>query len=440
MSRSVAKFLDSRKEQDAETVVIRPSATSLLCIDSDDRYQNFGQRRTNPTFPFQFNVQKGEAILNGFFKRMALTEFRMNWTMPNISEAWLNSNIIFSWKVSGGTATDSVLTLRDGFYDARNIATALQDGIQSLSSSLANFTVTSTFSETTELVFTAASGSNITFCLKPISATSKYRQLFDMINAPPTGTTTYSTQVLTGIPDLRATDYIDIVCSQLTYNQELKDTTSAPIARDMLARIYMDDPVGSSSIVTTNVLSATTSASASITAISSISPPIGTSDIVVFTVSAAPTSFFIGAACSVTGITGNLTLNGSGTIIGKNASGNTITVQYDDAPVVTGTPVVTSGTITSTQLAYTQTPVVEWDDRVNGVTPFVLYRQFPYPKQIRWNKDMPIGNLTFTLYDDQGRNIQDLWNALEIQQVYPDPLTVFANSTSFNFTMLVSED
>jgi hypothetical protein len=75
---------------------------------------------------------------------------------------------------------------------------------------------------------------------------------------------------------------------------------------------------------------------------------------------------------------------------------------------------------------------------VNGVSPFVIYRQFPYPKQIRWNNKMPIGNLTFELYDDQGRNIQDLWNS-----AYP-PATpeglAYANSFVWNATMLISED
>jgi hypothetical protein len=38
-----------------------------------------------------------------------------------------------------------------------------------------------------------------------------------------------------------------------------------------------------------------------------------------------------------------------------------------------------------------------------GCAPFMLYRQFPYPKQMRWNAEQNIGSyLTFQVYDDFG--------------------------------------
>jgi hypothetical protein len=36
-----------------------------------------------------------------------------------------------------------------------------------------------------------------------------------------------------------STQYIDIVCSQLTYNQDVKDATRGLISRDMMCRIYL---------------------------------------------------------------------------------------------------------------------------------------------------------------------------------------------------------
>jgi hypothetical protein len=42
----------------------------------------------------------------------------------------------------------------------------------------------------------------------------------------------------------QATRYVDIVCSQLTYNQPLKDTTTQPLARDNLCRLYLGDGNG----------------------------------------------------------------------------------------------------------------------------------------------------------------------------------------------------
>jgi hypothetical protein len=37
-----------------------------------------------------------------------------------------------------------------------------------------------------------------------------------------------------------------------------------------------------------------------------------------------------------------------------------------------------------------------------GANPILLHRAFPFPKQIKWNADQPIGNLRFQVYDSQG--------------------------------------
>jgi hypothetical protein len=81
---------------------------------------------------------------------------------------------------------------------------------------------------------------------------------------------------------------------------------------------------------------------------------------------------------------------------------------------------------------------------MNGVTPFVIYRQFANPKEIRWSGTQPLSNCVFSLYDDQGRSIQDLWNS-----AYPitngggtvnSLATRYANGFVWNITCLLSED
>ena len=37
-----------------------------------------------------------------------------------------------------------------------------------------------------------------------------------------------------------------------------------------------------------------------------------------------------------------------------------------------------------------------------GSNPILVHRAFPFPKQIKWNADQPIGNLRFQVYDSQG--------------------------------------
>ena len=49
----------------------------------------------------------------------------------------------------------------------------------------------------------------------------------------------YSSNQLGNATFCQSTRYVDIVCSILTYNQALKDTTSQVVARDALCRVYL---------------------------------------------------------------------------------------------------------------------------------------------------------------------------------------------------------
>jgi hypothetical protein len=37
-----------------------------------------------------------------------------------------------------------------------------------------------------------------------------------------------------------------------------------------------------------------------------------------------------------------------------------------------------------------------------GSNPILLHRVFPFPKQIKWSPNQPIGNLRFQVFDSQG--------------------------------------
>lgn len=50
-------------------------------------------------------------------------------------------------------------------------------------------------------------------------------------------------------------------------------------------------------------------------------------------------------------------------------------------------------------LTETNIPVLQ------GYNPFVIRRALPYPKQVKWNADQPIGQVSFQCYDDRGRLI-----------------------------------
>ena len=505
--RNTANYISENQDVEGGTVTVRPSATAILAIDSDDRYQNYLQRRQNPTYPFSFNIQKNESILNGFFKRLAMTEFRLNWTLPNLSLAWGNTSLNFHYSTTGAD-NNLLIIIPDGFYSADELRQELQSQIRTVSST---FLVTISDKDDNTLSFNAPSGTFFFF----ESMGSTNRELVDMLNVPtqpylflktitastqvgtsvtytvpngtsqfligqqvavsgitggsgwniaynnylapatviakpssttvtllypvaPTGTPSsyagsqiinlYFPVITSGIPNLRPMDYFDIVCSQLSYNQELKDATSAPITRDMIARIYLDDGTPSQAIFNTSIFSNTVIST-------TISAATRNVDEVIFTVASSAT-FTVGAQATIQGIVGGSNWNNVAEIV-EILSGTSITVIYTTPP--SGTPSsFASATIRSFAQTGFSTPQTTWDDRVNGVTPFVMYRQFISPKFIRWNNKMPIGNLTFEMYDDQGRNIENLWDS-----AYPPTTSAgfaYANSFVWNATLLISED
>jgi hypothetical protein len=347
MTAQVARRMGIAREIEESldrAVTTRPASTAVFGIDSDDRYTDYNQRRVNPSYPFSFNVTKNESLLNGFFTRLAVTEFRLNWTLPNISSAWGNDQINIAW-LAGGVPppAGATITMPTAFYTVQSFCEVFQALVRAIPGNpLPSFTATRAADGT--IVMESNTATTIQFGpLVTSVALAKQRQLFDMLSLPPP--TAFAATVLSGIPNMRATDYIDIVSPQITYNQDLKDAASAPIVRDMLVRIYLDEsckPIAEPTYVT------------------------------------------------------------------------------DEAPPVTSFPSFTNG------------------DDVNGVLPFVIYRQFANPKQVQWNNAQPLGNVTFELYDDQGRSIQDLWT----RQFAPTSATGyrFANSFTWNITLLVTEN
>lgn len=338
------QMFKSKDEIADRAVTVRPSSTAVFGLDSDDRYSTYSQRRTSPSYPFSFTISKKEALLNGFFTRLAVSEFRMYWTLPNISAAWGNNTLqIF---ITGGASNPYTITIPDGFYSLESLMATIQDLVRAIDDGagalLPNFTAVAQVDGSQAY----ASGSATTWYW--VSPTSNVRTLYDMLNLVNASPPTAAVNQGGGVANLRPTDYIDIISPQLTYNQDLKDGTSAPTVRDMLVRIYLDDPTKSLDRITTNLFTAA------------------------------------GAA------------NGS------------------------------------------QVPVYDVTTFTNGCSPFTIYRQFAFPKQVQWNDTQPLGNITFEMYDDQQRNIQQLWAG-----TYPVTGTTgryYANSFVWNMTLLVTEN
>jgi len=237
-------------------VTIRPASTALLTIDSEDRFNNYTEkRRTNYAdyngSPYNFTITKDESLMNGFFTRMAVTEvvFPTN-GIPNINTQ--TNDIRVYWFPTGGPEEDQTVTIPVGFYTPHALASTIQSVVAGTDPSLSSFTMTYGLNSqgipSPQFHYITNNATKVAFEALPYNSQAypypdTTRQLFDLLgmgpqNQPTAGLPTV-TGGYTGTTTCQGTRYVDIVCSQLCYNQPLKDASSQSIVRDSLCRLYL---------------------------------------------------------------------------------------------------------------------------------------------------------------------------------------------------------
>lgn len=324
----------SADEVEDKAITIRPSSTSLFCVDSADREPNVFEISQYYSSPYDFGIQKNESLLNGFFSRIALTELVFPYYIPNIN----NYTNTITFRYDAGAAT--TITLTNGFYTPTALAAELETEIQAAGGT----GVTVTYTETGRFVIDAQAGHTIAIFgssyyavapnQNPALAAKNVFTLFNLIGGLGGGIWGADEEVLTSaVTRCRYTEYIDITCTQLTYNQNLKDSSTAPIVRDILARVYLE--------------------------------------------------------CE------------------------------NDQPIPVN---VIAGTNTNVE------------NTVPGTYPFTIYRQYKNPKMIKWDKEQPIGNLRFQVFDSWGNLLSANNNEAGMENLRDNFLP------NWRMTLLVSEN
>ena len=234
IASQLASRMSARETAQAEdaVVTVRPSSTAIFAIDSNDRYKTVVDQRAGIISPYNFIISKNESLFNGFFKRIALTEIVFPYYIPNINdrtkELFYNSSIVGNGSIQ----------LSIGFYTPAGLAAAVQaaliaDGVLG---------VTVTYMPSGYFLIDAGAGNTIAFLPAtsvPPGSNQNQFQLFDLMGFDVSNQLPAQIQT-TNVTRCRYTEYVDIVCSQLTYNQDLKDGSSDTITRDILARIYLE--------------------------------------------------------------------------------------------------------------------------------------------------------------------------------------------------------
>lgn len=191
---------------------IRNPSTANLLIDSIDRPD--GQPSSN------FTISLNQNILTGFFTRLAMAEVVLDWCVPNISaEGELNT-----LSITIGTNTQTI-TVPDGHYTVAKLLPVLVSLLNAAFTTAGTFSVGGGTNGDATLVCTNAYGVNPSKLATALG-------LVPMITSPT------STQFLIDCPNLLPYSYIDIVCNNLTYCQDLKDATTSKNSRDVIYRWY----------------------------------------------------------------------------------------------------------------------------------------------------------------------------------------------------------
>jgi len=186
-------------------------------VDSKDR------RNPNNTNAFDFIISKNQSIFNGFFTRIGATEVVLEWNAPNISSNLKNNTIRII--ITGGPTVDTTFT--DGFYTVADTLNAIVDRLNE-DTTPGRFEVIQRFgaygiedtvnSDDLTVAVSPGGTANLATQLDLQGSGTPFLYLFD--------------------PDLRPYRYIDFISSQLTYNQNLKDSTTSLSDQNVLVRWY----------------------------------------------------------------------------------------------------------------------------------------------------------------------------------------------------------
>lgn len=235
-------------EVEDRAVTTRPSSTANFYVDSLDKVPGASSG--------DFTINKNQSLFNGFFHRIAVNEVVMDWGLPNVAEWWGNNFIIVGVDDgSGPLATTYVVTIDQGFYSILEVLNAIVTQLNAAPGQTATFSVGTSSSQVGLLAtqdFIIYYPQVATDPLIPAGSAPNYDRAYYLGRALFSSDQMYANSVMPApiiapqfnsiypivSPLVLGTRYVDIVSTQLTYNQDLKDSTTAQYQRDVLYRWY----------------------------------------------------------------------------------------------------------------------------------------------------------------------------------------------------------
>ena len=207
-----------------KTSTIRYPSIAHLMVDSADR--------DVAAYPLcnDFQINKKNSLLNGFFTRIGATEVVFEWNTPNVSDPF-NSEIKYTVNTSTFT-----FFVAPGFYNVEEVLNELVDTLN-LGTVATGITWSVAGLVGAGAVLTATGPPGLAIFVTGTLPLQLAQNGF--IGVIPAGGS-INFEILASTADLRPARYIDIVSSQLTNMQSVKDASTAANVRDVLVRWYFD--------------------------------------------------------------------------------------------------------------------------------------------------------------------------------------------------------
>jgi len=256
----------STLHQQDQVITARSPATALLVVDSADRNptkvyasNTNGDNTTfyNPLYPFvapvpntpyDFTIARGQNVFTGFVKRIGITEICFKWGLFQINETC--NKFYYTTSVQDGPQYGVERVIPVGFYTAQQLAEvltlAIDEGAEALQVGW----------DPVSQRFNMFSNDGLEFAVIPPTdnpfngdtfQNKPYKSLFDIMGWVYSTCGEYSsTRKVAGNPPSRWTEYVDIVCTNLTNNQCIKDFSTLPELynpKNLLCRLYLDQDI-----------------------------------------------------------------------------------------------------------------------------------------------------------------------------------------------------
>ena len=200
-------------------VPIRFPSTAYLNIDSTDRFSVTGAIEGERASNFQINRRLN--VLNGYFTRLAVQEVVCDWCIDNISSTWGNS--VFQVAVPDLSGTLVSIQLEGGNYTIEEALDAIVAELNSATASTDWSLGTTPYgAKTLDL-----SGSNFTILPNNLQTELNFQADVSGNSFP------------CACPKLLPITYIDFASPVLGQNQEVYDSTTNPIERNLLYRWWL---------------------------------------------------------------------------------------------------------------------------------------------------------------------------------------------------------